>query len=730
MTTAISRRDFLRASAVAGGAIFTISACDPRAALGLGQAQAVRPDVWVRVAPDGSITITVAKSEMGQGVRTSLAMLTAEEMDADWAVVRVDQADHDPKYGSQNTGGSASIRTSQRTMREAGAAIRAMMIAAAAAEWGVTEAECTTEPSKVLHRASGRTLGYGALAAKAAGVAVPAQVKLKDRREYRLVGTPQKSVISDSVIHGTAVYGFDIKRPGLLVAVVARAPVFGATVRRVDAAAARQVPGVVDVVEVPAVAEGIGVPAGVAVIARHTWAALQGRKALTVEWDLGAAAAESTAGHRAAMRAAVEVPGKEIVNRVGDPDALLAGSSRVITADYEVPFIAHAPMEPMNCTAHVQGNRAEIWSPSQTPARSAQGIARALGIPLENVTLHVALIGGGFGRRLNADYSVEAALVARKVQAPVKVIWTREDDLRHDFYRPCAYHRIAASLGGDGFPEAWRHRFSSAAIAATYGPPGQDGYGTGEADGAGNMAYRVANRSCEYTLLESAVPRGWWRAVHTTHTVFAVESFLDELAAAAGKDPLAYRLAMIDEVTVPRPSAGAGDFKLRPARLKGVLQLAAEKAGWGSPLPAGRGRGIACTFDHLSYSAIVVEVTARGEGIRIDRIVCAADCGPVINPNSATQQLQGGVLQALSVALHERITIKGGSVEQGNFNNYQLLRLPEVPRQVEVYFAETDAPPSGLGETAVPPLAPALANAIAVATGRRLRSLPLEVRLV
>jgi isoquinoline 1-oxidoreductase beta subunit len=727
MATAISRRDFIRASAVSGGALFAITALGQRQLE--AQAPAVRPEVWVRIAPDGAILITVAKSEMGQGVRTSLAMLTAEEMDADWAAVRVDQADHDPRYGSQNTGGSASIRTSQRTMREAGAAIRAMLLSAAAATWGVPETECSTEPSKVLHRPSGRTLGYGALAARAAAVPVPAQVRLKDRREYRLVGRSMKSVISDDVIHGRAVYGFDVKLPGLLTAVVARAPVFGATVRQVDATAARKVPGVVDVVEVPAVAEGIGVHAGVAVIARHTWAALQGRNALKVEWDLGPHAGESTAGYRATMRAAVEAPGKETVNRIGDPDGVLARSGRVITADYELPFIAHASMEPMNCTAHVRADRVEVWSPSQTPARSAQGIARALGIPVENVTLHVTLMGGGFGRRLNADYSVEAALVARKVQAPVKVLWTREDDMRHDFYRPCAYHRIAASLGADGLPEAWRHRFSTPAIAATYGPPGPDGYGTGEADGAGNMAYRVANRSCEYTLLESGAHRGWWRAVHTTHTVFAVESFLDELAIVAGRDPLDFRLAMIDEVTVPRPAAGAGEFKLRPDRLKGVLRLAAEKAGWGTPLPQGRGRGIACTFDHLSYSAIVVEVTARGEAIQIDRIVCAADCGPVINPNGAMQQLQGGVLQALSVALHERITVKNGGVEQGNFTTYPLLRISEVPRKVEIHFAETDAPPSGLGETAVPPLAPALANAIAAATGKRLRSLPLEIRL-
>jgi isoquinoline 1-oxidoreductase beta subunit len=725
-TTSFNRRDFLRVSAIGGGLVLGVRLSDLAAVQ--GQRPALAPDTWIRVASDGTVTITVGKTEMGQGVRTSLAMLAAEELDADWARVTVEQAGFGPQYGNQGTGGSSSVRTSYQTMRQAGAALRSMLVSAAAAQWGVAPAECTTEPGQVLHRSSGRKLAYGTVAARAAALPVPQQVTLKSPGEFRLVGKPRKSVVTDDVIHGRIRYGLDQRLPGMLFAAVERAPVFGATVRSVDAAGARAVKGVVDVVEVAPFANGVGVHAGVAVVAETTWAALEGRRALKVEWDRGPHAEENSAGHSATMRAALEGPGKETVNRVGDPDTVLGRAARVITADYEVPFIAHATMEPMNCTVHVQGDKAEIWSPTQSPGSSVSGTARALGIPAENVTLHVTMVGGGFGRRLNADYTVEAALVGQKVQRPVMVMWTREDDLQHDFYRPCAAHRFAASLGSDGFPEAWRQRFSTPAIAASLSGSNQPGYGVGESDGGGNMAYRIPNRSCEYTLLESGVPRGWWRAVHTTHNTFAVECFLDELAAEAGKDPYEYRMALIDEVTVDRP-AQSRDFPFRPERLKGVLKLAADKAGWGRSLPAGRAMGIACGFDHLSYSAIVVEVSTRGDRVRIERIVCAGDCGPVVNPNGATAQLQGGLMQALSVALRERITIAGGGVEQENFDSYPILRINEVPPVIEVYLANTDTAPTGIGETAVPPLPPALANAIARATGRRLRSLPLDIKL-
>jgi isoquinoline 1-oxidoreductase beta subunit len=725
-TLSFNRRDFLRVSAVGGGLVLGIRLC--AMADDQGQRPPLQPDTWIRIASDNTVTITVGKTEMGQGVRTSLAMLAAEELDADWGRVTVEQAGFGQQYGNQGTGGSSSVRTSYQTMRQAGAAVRSMLVAAAAAQWGVPPAECTTEPSQVLHRPSGRKLAYGAVAARAAALPVPQQIELKSPREFRLMGKPQKSVITQDVIHGRIRYGLDQRLPGMLFAAIERAPVFGATVRSFDPAGARRVKGVVDVVEVAPFANGVGVHAGVAVVAETTWAALEGRRALRVDWDRGPHADESSAGHSATMRAALDGPGKETVNRLGDPDAVLGRAAKVITADYELPFIAHATMEPMNCTVHVQGDKVEIWSPSQTPGSSVAGTARALGIPAENVTLHLTMLGGGFGRRLNADYTVEAALVGQKIQRPVMVMWTREDDLQHDFYRPCALHRFAASLGSDGHPEAWRQRFSTPAISATVSGSNQPGYGVSESDGGGNMAYRIPNRSCEYTLLESGVPRGWWRAVHTTHNTFAVECFLDELAAEAGKDPYEYRMALIDEVTVDRP-AQSRDFPFRPERLKGVLRLAAEKAGWGRTMPAGRAMGIACGFDHLSYSAIVVEVSTRGDRVRIERIVCAGDCGPVVNPNGATAQLQGGLMQALSVALRERITIAGGGVEQENFDSYPILRINEVPPQVEVYLANTDAAPTGIGETAVPPLAPALANAIARATGRRLRSLPLDIRL-
>ncbi|HSR16102.1 MAG TPA: molybdopterin cofactor-binding domain-containing protein, partial [Gemmatimonadales bacterium] len=603
--------------------------------------------------------------------------------------VEVKQAPFGTQYGNQGTGGSSSVRTSYQTMRQAGAALRGMLVSAAAAQWGVPVAECTTEPSLVIHRPSGRKLTYGALAARAAALPVPEAIPLKSTAEFRLVGRPRKSVITPDVVHGRIRYGLDQRVPGMLFAAIERAPVFGARVKGFDPARARAVQGVVDVVEVPPVASGANVHAGVAVVAETTWAALAGRKALTVEWDPGPGAGESSAGHTAAMRAALDGPGRETVNRQGDPDGVLARAAGMITADYEVPFIAHATMEPMNCTVHVQDDRVEIWSPTQTPASSVQGTARALGIPVENVTLHVTMLGGGFGRRLNSDYTVEAALVGRQIQRPVQVMWTREDDLRHDFYRPCAVHRLHASLGSDGYPEAWRQRFSTPAISATVSGTNQPGYGVSESDGGGNMGYRVPNRSCEYTLLESGIHRGWWRAVHTTHNTFAVECFLDELAAAAGRDPYEYRMALIDEVTVDRP-AQSRDFPFRPERLKGVLRLAAEKAGWGRALPPGRAMGIACGFDHLSYAAIVVEVSTRGDAIRIERIVCAGDCGPVVNPNGATAQLQGGLIQALSVALHERITIAGGGVQQSNFDDYPILRIDGVPAAVEVVLANSD----------------------------------------
>ncbi len=722
MTTrrGIPRREFVRITALAGGgALLTIAL----GRCGRSEGDEANPSVFVRIQPDNTVTVTVPKSEMGQGVRTTLALIVAEELDADWERVRVETAPYDRKYGSQGTGGSGSVRSTWGPLRSAGASMRAMLVAEAAAQWGVAPNECRTEPSVVLHAASGRRATYGSLAEAAARRAVPTDVPLKRRQDYRLLGKEHVGKDVSDITHGRAQYGLDVRVPGMLFASIERTRQFGATVKSVDQAAALGVPGVLQLVQV-APGGDAKLHAGVAVVARSTWAALEGRRKLKVEWQPGPHASESTASHDATMQKAIEATSSEVVNRIGDPDAKLSAATAVIRADYHVPFIAHATLEPMNCTVHVQGNKAEIWSPTQFPDWATGATAAALGIDSANITTHVTLLGGGFGRRINPDFTVEAALVSKQVNAPVQVVWTREDDLRHDFYRPCAAHRLEATLGADGYPEAWRHRASTPAIDATYQGP-REGFGASEGNGAGDVSYRIPNRSFEYTLLASGVPRGWWRAVHTTHTTFAVESFIDELAERAKKDPLEYRLALIDKYPVDKP-ADDKEFPFDPERLKGVLRLAAEKARWGQPVAAGHGVGIACAIDHLSYCAEVVETSVEGGQIKVHRVVAAADCGPVLNPNGARAQLEGGVVQALSAALHERITIDAGAVVQGNFDTYRLLRINEAPLVIEAHFVDQpDVHPTGLGEPSVPPLAPALANALYRATGTRYRSLPL-----
>jgi isoquinoline 1-oxidoreductase beta subunit len=741
---ALSRRSFLRITGLAGGGLLIAVSLPGCKSAGKGEPQPqpapqepapvasgepFEANAFVTIEPDGTATITVAKSEMGQGVRTTLAMIVAEELDLDWSKVRVTQApEHPDKYGRQGTGGSGSVRTSWQPLREAGAKARAMLVAAAAARLGVSASELTTAHSQVVHAASGKKLGYGELAGLAAQQAVPAEVKLKDKKDYQLLGKEHAGVDVRDIVQGKARYGMDIRQEGMLFASIARTPIFGGKVKSYDAAAAMAVPGVVRVVEVPAVGADAIVHAGVAVVARNNWAALKGREKLAVQWEPGPHARESSAGYLAQMDRSVGKKGKVQVNQLGQPDRVLARAGKAaLRARYEVPFIAHATMEPMNCTAHVQGDRCRVWGPTQFPNWAADAIAKALAIPRENVSVEISLLGGGFGRRINPDYAVEAALVARQVDAPVQVQWTREDDLQHDFYRPMAVHVIEASLGADGYPEAWRHRMSTPGIRRTTAPDtAEEQLGLEESNGASDMLYRVPNRSLEYTYQAAGVPRGWWRAVHTTHTTFAVESFIDELAEKAGKDPYEYRMHLIDALQVSRPEPNK-DFPWDPARLRGVLKLAADKAGWGKALPPGHGMGIAAGIDHLIYAAEVVEVSVIDGKLRIHKVVCAADCGPVLNPSGARAQIEGGVIQGLSAALREKITIAGGRVEQSSFGDYRILRMHEAPVAIETHFVETDTHPTGLGEPAVPPVAAALANAIYRATGKRPRSLPIEI---
>ena len=732
----VTRRQFLWVSAALGGGLLVQVACRGRnsdvAAGAPDTGESDPPSIFIRIAPDDTVHVTVPKSEMGQGVRTTLALLVAEELDADWSTVRPEAAAYDPRLGSQGTGGSGSVLDTHSRLRVAGATMRQMLVAAAAQRLGVDASELTTRDSRVVHASSNRSLGYGELADAAAKIAVPTNVALKKPAEWRLMGRDGiRSLDVADITHGRAKYGLDVRRDGMLFASVERATVFGSTVRSFDANAALAVPGVKQVVEVKSAFKEAGVHAGVAVIATNTWAAMQGRKALKVNWNDSPHAKESTAAYVAFMRDAVSKTGAEVVNRIGDPDGVLAKATDVIRADYELPFLSHATMEPQNCTAQFSNGVMELWSPTQFPDWAHSAVAEHLKLDKDKVRVNVTpLMGGGFGRRINPDFSVEAAVIAKAVNgAPVQVVWTREDDLRHDFYRQCAIHRLEATLGPDGNPIAMRHRLCSPAIDASGGQTGK--FGAGESDGIGNHVYRVPNRSTEYTLLDSGVPRGWWRAVNTTHGTFALESFIDELAEKAGKDPYEYRLALIDRWVVDSPK-DSKEYPFNPDRYRAVLTLAAEKAGWGQPLPAGHALGIAHNVpDHLTYAAEVVEASVTGGKVQVHRVVVAVDCGRVFNPDGARAQLEGGVVQALSAALGEEVTIEGGAVVQGNFDTYRLLRIGGEPARIECHWVTNDSyPVTGLGEPAVPPLFPALANAIARASGERLRSMPFRLAAV
>ena len=728
----LSRRQFLWVGAALGGGLLVQVACRGKAQTDAQSADGgdgASPSIFIRIAPDDTVHVVVPKSEMGQGVRTTLALFVAEELDADWSKVRAEAASYDPQLGSQGTGGSGSVLDTHSRLRIAGATMRQMLVAAAGRQLGVPPSELTTKSSRVIHAASNRSLGYGALADAAAKLAVPKNVRLRQPSEWTLLGRDGiKGLDVPDIVHGRARYGIDVRRDGMLFASVERATIFGATVESFDATDAMKVPGVRQVVEVKGELRDAGVHAGVAVVATNTWAAMQGRRALRISWNPGPHANESTESYSAFMRDAVSKPGKELVNRIGDPDGVLARAAEVIRADYEFPFLAHATMEPQNCTAQFANGVMELWSPTQFPDWAHSAVAEHLKLDKDKVKVHVTpLMGGAFGRRINPDFSVEAAVIAKAVNgAPVQVVWTREDDLRHDFYRQCAIHRLEASLGPDGTPVAMRHRFSSAAIDARAGRSGK--FGEGESDGVGNHVYRVPNRSTEYTLLDSGLQRGWWRAVNTTHGTFALESFIDELAEKAGKDPYEYRMALIDRWVVDRPR-DSKEYPFNPERFRAVLKLAAEKAGWGQPVPPGHALGIAQNVpDHLTYAAEVVEASVENGKVRVHRVVVAVDCGRVFNPDGARAQLEGGVVQALSAALGEEVTVAGGAVVQGNFDTYHLLRIGGEPARIDCHWVTNDSYPiTGLGEPAVPPLFPALANAIARATGKRPRSLPFRI---
>jgi isoquinoline 1-oxidoreductase beta subunit len=739
----ISRRKFLKTSAV-GGASLVVGFYWGTGALDIARADAAGdfvPNAFIEIHTSGEIELWVARSEMGQGVRTSMTMILADELDADWARIKIVQADADSKYGDMTTGGSQSVRGSWDPLRKAGATAREMLLTAAAQSWNVPVSECSAVGGSVIeHKKTGRHADYGSLAAKAASVPVPKDPPLKPANDYRIIGTAKPRVDGGHIVIGEAHYGIDTKVPGMLYAVVARPPVFGGRVKKFDVEKAQAVAGVKKVIQVPVVELpplfGEERPAnsghqhylwgGVAVVADSTWQAITGRKALTIDWDPGPGVEESSEKQRAACAEMVKGAGKE-QKKIGDPAQVLAGAAKKIEAEYELPFVAHTTMEPPNCTAYVHDGKCEVWAPTQNSGGMATALASALGLPASAITIHITLLGGGFGRRLNIDYGVEAALISKAAGAPVKVIWTREDDVRHDYYRPMSHHRLRAGVDAQNQVTSWMHHIAAPTTDGVYVGGDLPDTGGTEIAGPGMPNGIIPNYLLETSFLHTVVPRGYWRGVDTTWNHFAVQCFIDEIAAATGKDPLALRRELI--ATKAKPEAGGGDqAPVDVVRLRRVLDLAAEKAGWGTPLPKGRGRGIAGLSGWGSYVTYVAEVTVANDGsIKVDRVVCAIDCGQIINPDMVKAQVEGGLVFGLTAALFDEITIAGGQTQQSNFNNYPMMRINDMPR-VEVHIVPNEESPGGCGEPPVPSIAPAVANAIFAATGKRLRRLPFQTQ--
>jgi CO/xanthine dehydrogenase Mo-binding subunit len=700
----VSRRTFV-ATGVAAGAGLVIGFYLPH---GSGsQKDSFSPSAYLRITPDNKITIVVARSEMGQGVRTALPMILAEELEADWKQIEIEQAGASTLFGDQTTGGSASIRTTWDPMRKAGAAAREMLISAAALTWGVPRSTCTAESSHIKHAATNRSLSYGELVAKAATLPIPSDSPLKQSKDYKIVGQRLPRVDSLAKVKGEATFGIDFRLPGMKFAVLSRSPKIGGKVSAFDDKESKKISGVSYVGKIS--------DSSVAVVADSVWGAMEGRRVLNVTWDDGPNKDLNTAAVMASLKQAASKKSASLY-LAGDPTK---AAGRHISAEYELPFMAHAPMEPGNCTASYQPSKCELWAPTQVPQDCRDSVAPAIGLDPDQVKVNVTLMGGGFGRRLEHDYAVEAALVSKAISAPVKVIWTREDDMRFSTYRPASLHQLSASLDGSGYPVALTHKIIAPSISGQKGQPTPNNVDPDLPDEAGPV-YGLPNYSIDYLMTETPVPLGWMRSVYALQSAFALESFIDELALAAGKDPLQYRLHLL-----------AKDQDLtyftttwHTARMRGVLQLAAEKSGWDKPLPPGHFRGVACFGCFASYMAEVVEITMENAQPRVHRVVAAVDCGQVVNPSILEQQIQGGIVYGLANALRAKITIDKGRVVQGNFDDYAPLRMDETPA-VEVYAVPSVEAPTGIGEPSVPPVAPALCNAIFAATKKRIRALPI-----
>ena len=723
-TTEVTRRDFIRVGVTAGVGLtlaFYLPGCGPAertAKTAAAGGKAFAPNAFLRIGSDGSVTVISKHLEMGQGSYTGLATILAEELDADWSKVRVEGAPADAKrynnlqWGeAQGTGGSSAVANSWEQLRKAGATARAMLVAAAAAEWNVPAGELTVENGAVRHAGSSRQAGFGELAARAATLPPPADVTLKDPKTFRLIGRSQPLPRTDAAekSRGTAIFTQDVQLDGMLTAVVAHPPRFGATVKRFDATRSKAVAGVVDVVQIPT---------GVAVLGKSFWAVKKGRDALQVEWDTSQAVKVGTPELTAHYLALAGKPGK-VARKDGNAEAALRRAARVVDATYEFPFLAHAALEPLNCVVRIDRDGCEIWNGEQMQTGDQAAVAALLGLQPEQVAIHMLYAGGSFGRRANpkSDYVLEATSIAKAIdgRAPVKMVWTREDDMHAGWFRPAYVHRVRAGLDRNGKPVAWSQRIVGQSILT--GTPMEalavkDGIDFSSVEGVVDLPYTMPAMLVELHTTNPGIPVQWWRSVGHTHTGYATEVFMDELAAAARQDPVAFRRALL---------AGS------PRHL-GVLELAAERAGWGTPLPAGRARGVAVHKSFDSYVAEVAEVSLGPDGaVKVHRVTCAVDCGVAVNPDVIRAQMEGGIAYGLSAALYGEVTLDQGAVQQSNFHQYRVLRMPEMPA-VDVHIVPSAEPPTGVGEPGVPPIGPAVANAVFALTGTPVRKLPIRVQ--
>ncbi len=705
----LTRRRFLKTSgAVASGLLlgFYVPPKGPRGYL--QAAEPFAPNAFIRITPDDAIKLIINKSEMGQGVYTSLPMLIAEELDANWEKVQVEAAPAtpeytDPNYGMQVTGGSSSVRSSWQPFRQAGASAKALLVEAAAKKWGVDKSSLRTEDGHVIY--GDKRASYGALATAAAALPVPENVALKDPKDFKLIGTNVKRIEGESKVTGQAQFSMDVKLPDMLTAVVAHPPVCGGKVKSFNADKATAVPGVVKVKQIGS---------GVAVLAKDFWTARTARDEIEIEWDEGENAALSTEALRKEYLELAERPGN-VAEDEGDAEATLSSAAKTVEGVYEVPFLAHAPMEPLNATAHVQADRCDIWAGTQAQSIDQMVAAGITGLSPAQVHIHTTLLGGGFGRRANftSDFVSDAVQVAHGEGVPVKTIWTREDDIQCGYYRPMFVHKVKAGVDADGMPIAWHQRLVGESIAeGTMMEQAvmQNGVDMMSVEGAAHMPYAIPNRHVEVHNAKKRLSVLWWRSVGHTHTGFVNESFLDEVAHAGGKDPFELRRELLKD----------------QPRHRHVLELAAEKAGWGTPLPEGRARGIAMRKSFESFVAEVADVSVDGGRVRVHKVVCAVDCGIAINPWNVEAQMESAIIFGLTAALHGELTLENGRVQQSNFHDYPVLRMDETP-EIEVHIVKSSEPPTGAGEPGVPPIAPAVANALFALTGKRIRKLPIRL---